>query len=302
LALGAALENLRLGAASLGVDASFQLWPRGNGELVAELKFGRRFVPNPSDDDVLVSAIERRVTNRKVGARQLLPKEVSEALAGVAVAAGARLELIEDPDSIAALGDIVARAEKFRMLTPVLHEEMISELRWSPEETLSTRDGLDLATLELSRADIAGLKLLRAPLIMRTLRDVGGGAGLKTPTRKAFAAASAIGVVTWPGSRDLRAYLRGGAALQRIWLLATARGVALQPMTAFLYLLARLEDGDGDGYTEEERRELSKIQNDYRRYFSARTGAEIMLFRLALSDPPSARSLRRHVTDVLSIC
>lgn len=301
LALGAALENLRIGASALGVDAAFEPWPRGETELVAEVRFGERLVPNTSDAAVLVHAIEQRVTNRKMGPRRALPGEVSAALARAASAAGARLELIQDVDAIAAIGEIVARAEKFRMLTPVLHKEMISELRWSPEETLSTRDGLDLATLELSRADTAGLKLLRAPLIMRTLRDVGGGAGLKTPTRKAFAAASAIGVVTWPGSRDLDAYVRGGAALQRTWLTATDRGVALQPMTAFLYLLARLEDGEGEGYTKEERRELSEIQADYRRYFPAQPGAEIMLFRLAYTDPPSARSLRRGVHEVLTI-
>jgi hypothetical protein len=97
------------------------------------------------------------------------------------------------------------------------------------------------------------------------------------------------------------AYLQGGRALQRLWLAATACGLALQPWTGLPYLFARLLRGAGAGLSEQEQHELHSLRARYVKVLpSAQGRSELMLFRLTHAAPPSARSLRRQLADVLS--
>jgi hypothetical protein len=84
------------------------------------------------------------------------------------------------------------------------------------------------------------------------------------------------------------------------WLEATRCGVAIQPLSALPYLLARLEQRDGLGLREPDIRRLAPLREPYRRLFPAdgpRT--ELLLFRLAIVSAPTARSRRRPVEEVL---
>src|SRR4030095_4770188 len=142
---------------------------------------------------------------------------------------------VTDRRSLAALGELIATGDKLRFLNPLLHEELVRELRWSEAEATSRRDGLDLRSLELTPTDIAALRLLRSPEVMRTLREVGGGDGLKRGTRKAVGAAGAVGLRRRSGPRAKRNYVEGGRIMQRVWLAGEANGIGLHPMTGFLY-------------------------------------------------------------------
>lgn len=305
VALGAALENARLACVKLGVGASVARMP-GPAGLAWSLRVSpgdRDALARTQDDEVLARAVEERVTNRRLAERRALPAGCADALARVAREAGAELELVADLDAMTRLGEVVARAEKLRMLNPTLHREMVQELRWSPDAARQTADGIDVATLELNAADAAGLHLLRDPVVVQAIRSVGGGEGLKKATRKAVGAASAIGLLRARVDEGGPAatYLRGGEALQRVWLSATARGVAAQPMTVLLYLLARAEDGGGAGLDEEEKAELAALRTELGTLTGPTRGAEIMLMRLHVADPPTARAARRGIGDILSV-
>ncbi len=128
---------------------------------------------------------------------------------------------------------------------------------------------------------------------------IGGGRALEKPARKAIAAASAVGLVTVPG-RTREAYFAGGRAMQRVWLEATARGLAFQPMAPITYLFARLELGGGEGLSPAEAATLRELRARFGALFPAAASmGEPMLFRVARAAPPSARALRRPVDDVL---
>ena len=84
------------------------------------------------------------------------------------------------------------------------------------------------------------------------------------------------------------------------WLEATRCGVAIQPLPALPYLLARVEQRDGLGLRGLDIRRLASLREPYRRLFPAdgpRT--ELLLFRLAIVGAPTARSRRRPVDAVL---
>jgi hypothetical protein len=89
--------------------------------------------------------------------------------------------------------------------------------------------------------------------------------------------------------------------MQRVWLAATARGYAFQPMTAIVCLFWRLLH-NGDGLRNDQIELLDLLRSQYLGVFDVGDGdTEIMLFRIARADPPTARALRRHLDDVLEV-
>ena len=182
-----------------------------------------------------------------------------------------------------------------------MHREMMEEVRWTADEVRRTRDGLDVTTLELTGADLTGLRVMSSWAAMDLVGRLGGGRALEKPARKAIAAASAVGLVSVHG-RTREAYFAGGRAMQRVWLEATALGLAFQPVAPLTYLFARLELGDGEALSAGEAAALRGLRGRFAAVFPEAAGrGEPMLFRLARAPPPTARSLRRPIMDVLEL-
>ena len=298
LAFGAALENMVLAAQAMGLATELRLFPQADNPLViCELLLIRTRGNTGSPE--LLEQIPYRLTNRKLAEPVPLNETDRKALLDCAAASGARLHLLEERDRLDIIGDLLGKGDRFRFLNQIMHREMMAEIRWNAEEVKATRDGLDVATLELTPADQAGMRLVSRWGPMKLLGKLGGGRTLEKPSRKAIQAASAVGLITVEGVGP-QSYLMGGRAMERLWLTATSRGLAFQPVTAILYLFSRLERGDGTGLSEKEIRKLAKLRKDFRQLFDIPDHhAEVMLFRMAHAEPASARSLRRKVEDVL---
>ena len=297
LALGAAVENMVQVAPELGLAVEIASFPdAGQPRLVARLQLHER---QPTGGDSQRRLVAARVTNRRLDQRVPLPAGTLTAL-GAACDAGSQVRFLSDPEPLHELAEILARGDRVRFLSSVMHRELMAEIRWSAEDVRQSRDGVDVATLELTPTDLAGMRLISNWKIMQAMRNIGAGRGLEKPTRKAVAAASAVGLLSHVEATP-QGFVTGGRAMQRIWLAATARGVAFQPMTALLYLFARLERGGGEGLSPRLGDEIAELRDRFRKLFVPNGHrAELMLFRLAVADPPSARALRRPVSAILS--
>ena len=303
LAFGAAAENVALVAAQMGLEVEVELAPEpGDPAVVCDLRFRARSAPVAGEDAALAAAIPERVTNRRLSPQASLDPDSRAALLRAATAVpGGALHLVEDADRLAAVGELLGRGDRLRFLSRTMHREMMQEIRWTSDSVRTTRDGLDVATLELTPTDLAGLRVMSSWAAMDLVGRIGGGRALEKPARKAIAAASAVGLVTIPG-RTREAYFAGGRAMQRVWLEATVRGLAFQPMAPITYLFARLELGAGEGLSPAEATALRELRARFADVFPAAAGlGEPMLFRLSRAAPPTARALRRHVEDVLEV-
>lgn len=301
LAFGGVVENISLAASQLGLEAQVATFPVPDDPfVVCDLTFAHAATPRRREDPDLFARIPQRVTNRRLGERAPFVAEDGVWLAGLAEEAGARLEVLASPAALDGMGAVLGRGDRVRFLHQVMHREMMSELRWSREEVERTRDGMDVVTLDLSASDLAGMRVTRAWRVMEAVGKLGGGRGLEKPAKKSMAAASAVGLLTTQGTQPLD-YFRAGRALARVWLGATSRGWAMQPMTALTYLFARLVGGDAE-LAGEHRAEIAELHRRYLEIFRVPSGwGDPMLFRLARVGPPRARSLRRHVEDVLEV-
>ncbi len=301
LAIGAALENLCLAARACGYEPEVELLPGESPEAPCFRVGFRSGAELGAEDASLVPALGLRATNRRLGPRVSLGEEDARELLETASAASSELVLLEDAEQLERAASMIARGERLRLLNPRMHREMMGEVRWTAESVDATRDGLDLRTLEFTPTDVAGMRLVSAYPLMEVLGELGAGQGLERPTRKAVAAAAAVGLISVPSAGRVT-YFTGGRALERVWLKATTLGLAFQPMTPLLYLFPRLVEGGGVDLDERERAELTELRSEFEALFGPRgSRVDIMLFRLARVGLPTARSLRRRVEDVLEI-
>ena len=90
-----------------------------------------------------------------------------------------------------------AAADRIRYLTPQLHAEMVSELRWPGDPCPDT--GIDVLSLELDPGDLAVLDILKRPDVMAYLAQWNAGAALGEDTRRRVLASSALAVISVAG-------------------------------------------------------------------------------------------------------
>jgi molybdopterin/thiamine biosynthesis adenylyltransferase len=306
VALGCAAENLVLAAHNAGLEVEVRQFPPGGGtKHVASFHLA---LDRPGAElhqyDELYALIPLRRTRRGIQQGRPLDEAALVSLReAVESVPGARVQWITDPSTLDQIGAVAGAAERLRILNQRTHDEMFKELRWTSAEAESTRDGIEVESLELTPSDRAGLELCRDWAILQLVQDVRGGRNLEKISRKQIAGASAVGLITLPDSTPAD-YFNGGRALQRMWLTATKNNVAIHPLATLPYFFARILRGEGAGFNSSTIEELHGLRTIYESLFdvSGRT-AEVLLFRAGLADPTGSRpSLRRPVHDVLSFC
>ncbi|MFE3754501.1 Rv1355c family protein [Nocardia tengchongensis] len=235
LSVGAAMYNARAAAAAFGLLGDSELHSDGPCQLRAVMRLGQGSDPSLASD---YRALLARHTNRRPGSGDAIPESVLETLAEVAARADAGLRWVSDRASIDRIAELMAESDRVRYLTPRLHEEMFSELRWPGDDP---RTGLDLRTLELAPDELAKLEIGRRADVMDLVRKWQGGIALGEVIRDRVRTASSVAVVTFPApaphdKAELVAYARAGEAVQRVWIGAERLGLAVQPVSpTFLY-------------------------------------------------------------------
>lgn len=306
VALGAAIENLRVAAAHRGFRADVVRLPDpADPANAAEISL----VPANADPagEAELRALARRSdqiavrsTNRHPGTRGPVDPTLLREMGDAAQARGAHVQLVTDGAALADVGELVGEADRIRLVNPELHRDAIAEMRFSEAEAHRTRDGIDLRSLELAPHERVVADVTARADVVAVLRDVGGGAALRRTATRAFAGASGAGLirVTDPGPVG---WLRAGEALEALWLAATEHGLGLQPWTSLVYMLDMLDTGSGDAFSSEESRGLLRLRERLDDTFGDAVGSPpALLFRFVHAPPPSCRSLRLAVEDVLS--
>ncbi|WP_297774119.1 Rv1355c family protein [Mycobacterium sp.] len=290
VAVGAALINARIAAAAHHVLGPVSLAGDVDGSpLRATLELADGTDPELAD---LYQPMLERETNRHHGNPRPIDATTIEVLGAATHRECARLHLITERDDIAHAATILAASDRTRYLTPHLHEEMVSELRWPGDPEPDT--GIDVRSLELDAGDLAMLDILRRTDVMTRLAQWNAGGALGEDTRDRISASSALAAITVPG-RDLRDYARGGAAVELVWIIAQQRGLTVQPVSpVFLYARDRTEF---DELSPQFADELTQLQRDFHELAGiAPERSPVLILRFTAgpaASVPSRRSLDR---------
>ena len=178
-----------------------------------------------------------------------------------------------------------------------LHDgrELLGELRWSRAEVERTRDGLDVRTLGLPVAELPGLLSLQRPEAWRLLAQADAGARLEASMARVYGQSHAYGLLR-AQSDGGPGWLALGETVLRIWLEATAQGLAVAP-TTILPWLGRLTRTPGHPLAEPGwATRIRPLEDDLRRRFGVGGRPRLVfLFRLSRATPTRWPALRRPV-------
>ncbi|MDP7733766.1 Rv1355c family protein [Mycobacterium paragordonae] len=289
VALGAAMFNARIAAAAHQVLGPVEFDATQPGSpLQARMQFGRG-----ADESLaaLYQPMLLRATNRYCGTPTPIDSATVALLEDVAANEGARLQLLVSRDEIDRAAAILAAADRVRYLTPRLHEEMISELRWPGDPSPET--GIDVASLELEPSEMRVLELVSRADVIARLAQWDAGAALGTNMSERVAASSALAIIYVKGA-ELIDFARGGSAMQAVWIAAQQGGLAVQPVSpVFLYGCAKEDLQKASPHFAAE---LYRLQHELRALANpGEDEHEVLVFRLFHAPPPSVRSRRRRL-------
>lgn len=294
VAVGAAAFNAKVAAAADGILGPLSFEP---GEAACPLRAVLRF-GDKSDPDLaaLYDAMLARETNRHHGKQPSLPDDVVDVLHAAARNEGARLRLLTEPDEVDRAADILAESDRIRYLTPHLHTEMISEVRFRGDPGQDS--GIDVTSLELAAADLVKLDVLKRPEVMAHLDEWDLGEALGSDTRDRIQASSCLAVVSTTGWA-LTDYARAGAAVEAVWVLAQQRGIAVQPVSpVFLYAH---DDEDLATLSPTRGSTLRRLSSEFRALSAIGPDESIALVLRFSEAPATAVRSRRRAFDTSSL-
>jgi nitroreductase len=211
VSVGAAVFTLRVAVSAAGRPATVSLAPEP--DVAARLTLGPAAEPSRAAT-ALAGAIPRRHTNRRPFADKPIPFGTMEELSGAATAEGASL-LVVDPELRDGVLGLTRTADNRMRANPAYLAELAA---WTTPPDIGRRDGVPRHAF--------GPRSTDAQLPMR---DLGLGHGAPTGTVD-FEPDPTI-VVLFSPDDTVADWLAAGAALQRLWLTATLRGLAATPMT-----------------------------------------------------------------------
>ncbi|WP_158531179.1 Rv1355c family protein [Algoriphagus chordae] len=303
LAFGAALEIIQLVAADMGIDLSVQHHIQDfEEELIASIIFNSKFetpISNPNGD--LVKGVGLRCTNRKNDERELIEPETLLAFQSLAEVEGLSLELIDELEDLKKLAPIVGGMDRLRLLHEQGYRDFISEIRWSEQEAEESKDGIDIATLEMGKPERAAMGLIRDPGTVEFFRKNDLGHGLAKISDQTLLSASAV-LMFEADEYKPESFLKVGAAVQRVWMKANLLGYSLQPVSASLFIFHRLMRESNTGFTDDEKALIFQFKNELNTILNKDLSREeIFMVRINKVSAPSVRALRRDVSASLII-
>lgn len=301
LGLGACLENMALEAGKAGLKVRHRYSPLPESpQLIAVLEAVSRHAGPviPEHDLRLADQIPLRCTNRKNSETLLLTDdEANEMVRAASAIPEAMVDIVRDRSMIDQIALLCGRAERIRFLNTTCHHDMfVREMRWRKEEVESTRDGIDVATLELSLTDRTGLRVAADPKAMSLLRFWGTGKAMEKMSAKGIRASNGLALISIPDLSVENAFM-AGRAMQRLWLRTSALGILAHPVGAPVFMgIHGLWDTSGI-LSKEEHREAEGILDELKAILDIK-GSPFFMMRLGRAGEPTARSLRLPLSSM----
>ena len=296
IALGAALENIAIAASKDGFKIKLEYFPMGqDDELVARVSFESGALIDP-----LVEFLGKRCTNRRPYSNKSLDPSILRSLDVTNKSSTAGLFWVQDRTKLKELGKITARADRLIFENPRIHSHLFSTLRWSRAEIEQTCDGLPIASLELGRLGSIAFRGLKNWPVVRFLNQFGFSKAAANRSVLLMRRSSAAGLITVPDTSPL-SFVEAGRAFQRVWLQATKNNLALQPMTAVIFLQLKSRLGDYEGLIDDQINIVDGLRRDLQDFYAlASDVVPVMLFRIGFAAPPSDRTRRRLSWNLLN--
>jgi hypothetical protein len=260
------------------------------------------FLHTKVNKDPLAGFIWHRKTNRTKYAKSPLPSSLFQELeASVSDLPGIKLHFITEKERLKKIAKLIFMVDQIRTEHRGLHEHLCQMIRFTHAESLEKKDGLPLKNLEAGLAGEIFLKLTRPWPVMNIMNKIGLGKLIALHSYQGMINSSGVVLLTVDGMEN-QDFLKGGQAVERLWLSLTKKGLDMQPMTAItLFWLRWHLKGEAD-FAESHRRLLGKVWRDYSSLFSdidfTRHG-HVMLMRFGYGKEITSGTYRKDLKSFI---
>lgn len=292
IAVGAATENLVRAAWGTGWTTELTPLPNSQGVIV-------RLEGRNAGEGVIAPEITARVTNRRFyDARPVssdVRRELQRQTPGVD---GVCTHWIHNRERVGKLARIIGRADSVMFAQPMLRHGILSNIRFDATWGEEVKEGLAVASLELSAPERTALRMLpRIP--DRLLRLSGVFRSFAKRTQKLVESASGLCFVVAPDDEADTDFLVG-RAMQQAWLALTSQDLSVQPMMSLIVLQnvfcqgsSKMMNPSGLSATATLLEELLALAPEIG------TGRLAALLRFGFAPPPSGRTGRLPADGVV---
>jgi molybdopterin/thiamine biosynthesis adenylyltransferase len=300
ITFGAVIENIRIAATHYGLETSIKMFPsEENRDLVAEMNFRQAGV----SEDILYPFLMHRRVNRKPYRKQNIGHDVVQKLKDIVdETQGADMVWMDEERVKRTMRKIIFDADRILFEDQRLHEGLFRWIRMGKADEAEMDDGMNLDVLELNWFQQQIFPLLANWRVLSWLNKFGMSRMLGFNSIMLLKESPACCLFT-TDKRNPSGYISGGRMIERFWIRANALGLSVQPMAGFIFLLNHFHYDDDAAQFKEAHQEMiremhTRLQN---LVFGNNEIVPIMFFRIGYAEPPSARSPRRPVDQVLKI-
>jgi molybdopterin/thiamine biosynthesis adenylyltransferase/nitroreductase len=295
---GAVMENMAMAATAFGLDMNVESAPAGqNDERVASV----RFIAAQKTWDPLADLVWERDTNRRPYDRKPIPLDTRDALVSAAEERGALLHLVAERPGIESLAKAVYWADRARVGLRECHQPLYDSIRKNAHEARERGDGFSFNNLMAGLDGRIFLTLTRPWPVMDMANRIGIGNLVANIGRDSILNSSAVGLLTMP-TDSASDFLQGGRAWQRVWLTATAHGLALQPNASLVFFWTVHRHCGESAFPPAAAQPLRRAMEIARLWFPQvhfEQEGLIMLFRLGYAPPIPEGTFRRPLASFL---
>lgn len=299
--IGCAIQNLLLAAAVKNLKVEWMLTPQLAPTHLAIFHFFDG--SNATKEELLLEKqIPFRHTNRKSSPKQEISQDDVKYLTKlITQTEGADITFLTDPTNIKLLSAIAAETDLLRMFIPEAHEDFITrEMRWTPEQALSTEDGIGIHTLDLSNNDQLGIRLLKDRRTVEILEKIKGGSVFNRLLKEQFTGSSAIGLITMPRN-SVSDWIEAGTAAERMWLGATSLGYQIHPINLPIIFFYKNSIEKNLTLSNDKKEKLRATEKEFNLIFNKQENRTSMfMFRIFKADASPERTIRKSNAKIFS--
>lgn len=288
--LGALVESIRLAVSEAERSASVHLLdPNDSADPAPPV--ARIGLKPGGQPDPLARLLATRCTRRRMNAKRAVPDGARSEVTAAARRPGARVDWVAE-ESLKEVAALVGDATRLRFEHREYHQEFYANLRHTPEEARRTRDGLDVATLQLPPGVAGVMRFFRRWGRTQFGNALGYSSSIGGHAAKEVRCSGAVGVLSVEEPTVL-GFLEGGRSFLLAWLTAEQLGLAFHPVAGLTVFAGHAERGGDASMPTKIRGEADRIATRFRQLCPAIAGrVPQMMFRLGYGPRPNAPSLR----------
>ena len=297
---GAVIENIRIASQHLGYEINLHYFPKSEDiNCVAQIAF----LKSQTKGHPFEEWLKIRITNRNFYEPKHIIQESFYKSCRETVKKNSGFDLFwvkGDDKRFSELSAIIGQSDQIRFENKRLHKELFEVMRLDKDALNKRRDGLDIRSLDAGPGSSFLFKWIASWPRLQMMNYLGLSRIFNLYAKLQTQSSQALGLLTAP-TQNPKDYVLGGELMERIWLMAAANEIAMQPMEALPIFILNLQQNHSENFSPAHLNQLKTLKDKFFTLFRINDqNGLILLFRIGYAKKlASAHSPRRPLSEFL---